>query len=50
MYWSHVDYCDVFISCLDSHSDGIHSLGEYLLVSKWCNAKFLQIFADELAI
>ncbi len=21
-----VDYCDVFISCLDSHSDGIHSL------------------------
>ncbi len=23
---SHVDYCDVFISCLDSHSDGTHSL------------------------
>ncbi len=23
--WS-VDYCDVFISCLDSHSDGPHSL------------------------
>ncbi len=22
----HVDYCDVFISCLDSHSDGTHSL------------------------
>ncbi len=21
-----VDYCDVFISCLDSHSDGTHSL------------------------
>ncbi len=20
-----VDYCDVFISCLDSHSDGTHS-------------------------
>ncbi len=20
------DYCDVFISCLDSHSDGTHSL------------------------
>ncbi len=24
--WSGVDYCDVFISCLDSHSDGTHSL------------------------
>ncbi len=21
-----VDYCDVFISCLDTHSDGTHSL------------------------
>ncbi len=27
MDWSHVvDYCGVFISCLDSHSDGTHSL------------------------
>ncbi len=26
MYWSGVDYCDVFISCLDCHSDGTHSL------------------------
>ncbi len=24
--WSGVDYCDVFISCLDSYSDGTHSL------------------------
>ncbi len=24
--WTGVDYCDVFISCLDSHSDGTHSL------------------------
>ncbi len=24
--WSGVDYSDVFISCLDSHSDGTHSL------------------------
>ncbi len=24
--WSDVDFCDVFISCLDSHSDGTHSL------------------------
>ncbi len=26
MDWSGVDYCDVFISCLVSHSDGTHSL------------------------
>ncbi len=26
MDWSDVDYCDVFISCLGSHSDGTHSL------------------------
>ncbi len=26
MDWSGVDYCNVFISCLDSHSDGTHSL------------------------
>ncbi len=26
MDWSGVDYCDVFIICLDSHSDGTHSL------------------------
>ncbi len=25
MDWSGVDCCDVFISCLDSHSDGTHS-------------------------
>ncbi len=25
-WWSGVDYCDVFISFLDSHSDGTHSL------------------------
>ncbi len=34
-----VDYCDVFISCLDSHSDGTHS---HLLMYV-CNATFLQI-------
>ncbi len=27
-----VDYCDVFISCLDSHSDGTHSIGEYIFI------------------
>ncbi len=26
MDWSGVDYCDVFISCLDSQSDGTHPL------------------------
>ncbi len=36
-WWTGVDYC-VFISCLDSHSDGTHSL--HPLVSKWCNNKF----------
>ncbi len=40
-----VDYCDVFISCLDSHSDGTHS--PHLLVSKCCNANFLKICYDE---
>ncbi len=27
----HLDYCDVIISCLDSHSDGTHSLQRMLL-------------------
>ncbi len=35
-----VDYCDVFISCLDSHSDGTHSLQN---IHWGCNATFLQI-------
>ncbi len=40
-----VNYCDVFISCLDSHSDGTHSLQiEDILVNKWFNARFLQIW------
>ncbi len=26
MDWSGVDYCNVFFSCLDSYSDGTHSL------------------------
>ncbi len=33
-----VDYCDVFISCLDSHSDGTHSL------------QMIQICSDEETI
>ncbi len=47
MYWSLVDYCDVFINCLDSNSDGIHSQSKYLLVSKWCNDIFLLICSYE---
>ncbi len=43
LFTSHY-YCDVFISRLDSHSDGTHSLE---LVTKWCNAKFLQISFDK---
>ncbi len=38
-----VDYCDVFISCLDSQSDGTHSLNR----CKWRNAKFIQICSDK---
>ncbi len=50
-----VDYCDVFISCLDSHSDGTHSRQKI----HWCasdvlnlhklnlSTKFLQICLDE---
>ncbi len=37
-----VDYCDVFISGLDSHSDGTHSLQGI----QWRNAKFLQICSE----
>ncbi len=40
-----VDYCDVFISCLDSHYDGTHSLQRI----HWSesDATFLQICSDE---
>ncbi len=42
-----VDYCDVFISCLDSHSDGTHSGS---IVKQVMNAEFLQICShDETA-
>ncbi len=41
-----VDYCGVFISCLDSHSDGTHSLQR---IHWWAsdNAEFLQICFHE---
>ncbi len=38
-----VDYCDVFISCLDSHSDGTHSLQSIHCWAR-CNATFLKIW------
>ncbi len=36
-----VDYCDVFISCLDSHSDGTHSLQR---IHWWGSDVMLQFF------
>ncbi len=41
-----VDYCDAFISCVDSHSDWHPFTAEDPFVSKWY-AKFLQICSDE---
>ncbi len=39
-----VDYCDVFISCLDSHSDGTHSLQRI----HWCASDvMLNICSEE---
>ncbi len=36
-----VDYCDVFISCLDSHSDGTHSLQR---IHWWASDEMLYFF------
>ncbi len=41
-----VDYCNVFISCLDSFWRHPFT-AEDPLVSKWWNATFLQIYSDE---
>ncbi len=38
-----VDYCVVFISCLDSHSDGTHSLQRI----HWCASDGMLHFYDE---
>ncbi len=40
-----VDFCDVYISCLNSHSDGTHSLQRMYCCAS--DAKFLQICYDE---
>ncbi len=43
--WIACELRDAFISCLDSHSDGTHSLQR---IHWWANdAKFLQICSDE---
>ncbi len=43
-----VDYCEVFISCLDSRSDGTHSLQR---IQWWvCNAKFLFWWRNKLIL
>ncbi len=41
-----MDYCDVFISCLDSFWRHPFT-AEHPLVSKWCSARFLQICSHE---
>ncbi len=44
MDWIHVDYCDVFICCLDSHSDGTHSLQRDPLMSSDVILHFPNLF------
>ncbi len=42
-----VDYCDIFISCLDSHSDGTHSPQRIHWWTSDVMLNFLQICSDE---
>ncbi len=39
-WWSDLDYCDIFISCLNSHSDGTHSLPISAHFQFWVNYSF----------
>ncbi len=39
-----VDYCDVFISCLDSHSNSTHSLQR---IHWWASDVMLNLFSNE---
>ncbi len=39
-----MDYCDVFISCLDSHSDGTHSLQRI----HWCASDVMLNFSKSV--
>ncbi len=45
--WTGVVQIIMHLLRFDSQSDGTHSLQEDQLLSKWCNAKFLQICSDE---
>ncbi len=44
MNWSGVDYCDVFISCLDSYSDGTHSLQS---IHSWASEEKLHFYKSD---
>ncbi len=44
MDWSHVEYCDVFYQLFGLSFWRHPFTAEDLLMSKWCNAKFLHIF------
>ncbi len=44
--WSRVDYCDVFISCLDSFWRHPFTAEDPLVSKRW-NATFLQICSDK---
>ncbi len=44
MDWSHVEYCDVFYQLFGLSFWRHPFTAEDLLISQWCNAKFLHIF------
>ncbi len=44
MDWSGLGHCDVFISCLDSHSDGTHSLQS---IHWWANDAMLHFSQNQ---
>ncbi len=48
MDWSGVDYCGIFISCLKISFWRHPFTAEDPLLSKWCNATFLQIWRNKL--
>ncbi len=37
-----MDYCDVFISCLDSHSDGTHSLQRIHVMTRFTKSVLMK--------
>ncbi len=42
-----MDYCDVFISCLDSYSDSTLFTAEDPLVRKWCKSALMKKHEEE---